>query len=114
MIKKIHSASAAASVVEVAFSQFFGVGSGRSSFVSDILGIVPGSFGEGFIEGCVGSSGGLFGDLELLLLVGLLLLVSALHFLLSGCRLVGLLVVRDIESLERIGHANNQIINYSN
>jgi hypothetical protein len=40
--------------------------------------------------------------------------VSALHFLLSGCRLVGLLVVGDIESLERIGHANNQIINYSN
>lgn len=114
MIKKVHSASATASVMEVAFSQFFGVGSGRSSSISDILGIVSDSFGDGFIEGCGRCSGGLFGCLELLLLVGLLLLVSALDFLLSGRWLIGLLIVGDIESLERIGHANNQIINYSN
>jgi hypothetical protein len=40
--------------------------------------------------------------------------VGAFHFLVGGCLLEGLLVVGDIKSLERIGHANNQIINYSN
>lgn len=93
----LHSSSATASIVEVSLSKFFSVRSGRGSFITDILGIVPNTFREGFIENCRLGSG-----LSRLLLVLLLLLVKA--FLLMGafdlclCRdgLVCVLIVGDV------------------
>jgi hypothetical protein len=110
MVYQVHSAGAAASVVVVALSQLLGVGGGRCAFIAYVLGVVSDSFGEGFIDGGGLGGGGLVGGFELLLLVEALLLVSALHLLFGGCGLVGLLIVGDIESLEWIGHANNQIL----
>ncbi len=71
--------------------------------MSDDLGVFLDLFWEGFSDDGGGGGGCLGGFLLLLLLVGFLFLVGALNLLL-GSRLEGLLVVRDVEGLEGVGH----------
>lgn len=92
--------------MEVSLSKLFGVRSRRGSLITDILGIVPNPFREGFVKDCGLGGGGLDGLLLLLLLfVKAFLLMGAFDLGLGGDGLVGgLLVIGDIECLEGIAH----------
>lgn len=100
---KLHSAGSTLSIVIVPFSKLLSLIGRLSVVVPDNLSIFLLSLRRGLSENRGIGGGSLGSDLLLLLLVELLLLVGSLHFLLSG-RLEGLLIIRDVEGLEGIGH----------
>lgn len=85
----------------MSISELLGLRSGRSSVVSDLLGVFLDSSRDGLgVDRLIGDTN-LSGFL--LLLIDPLLMMGALDFLFSS-RSEGLLVVGDIEGLEWIGH----------
>ena len=85
----------------MSISELLGLRSGRSSVVSDLLGVFLDSSRDRLgVDRLIGDSN-LSGFL--LLLIDPLLMMGALDFLFSS-RSEGLLVVGDIEGLEWIGH----------
>lgn len=100
---QVRSAGSALSIAVVSLTKLLSLVGGSGVVVPDDLGVFLDLFGEGFSDD--GGRGGcsFSGFLFFLLLVGLLFLVGALHFLLGG-RLEGFLVVGDVEGLEGVGH----------
>lgn len=85
----------------MSISELLGLRSGRSSVVSDLLGVFLDSSRDGLgVDRLIGDTN-LSGFL--LLLIDPLLMMGALDFLFSSWS-EGLLVVGDVEGLEWIGH----------